>query len=106
YTPRFELPSSTLSRPCITSSSAGTKVPAYVRAWAPPRILRPMRAIRVEQFGGLEVLRLVEVEDPRPAAGEVVVRLHAAGVNPVEAYVRTGQYARLPELPYTPGGDG
>ena len=47
-----------------------------------------------------------QVDDPRPAAGEVVVRLHAAGVNPVEAYIRTGQYARLPELPYTPGGDG
>ena len=65
-----------------------------------------MRAIRVEQFGGPEVLRVVEVDDPRPAAGEVVVRLHAAGVNPVEAYIRAGQYARLPELPYTPGGDG
>ena len=65
-----------------------------------------MRAIRVEQFGGPEVLRVAEVDDPRPAAGEVVVRLHAAGVNPVEAYVRAGQYARLPELPYTPGGDG
>ena len=65
-----------------------------------------MRAIRVEQFGGPEVLRVTEIDDPRPAAGEVVVRLHAAGVNPVEAYIRSGQYARLPELPYTPGGDG
>jgi len=65
-----------------------------------------MRAVRVEQFGGPEVLRVAEVDDPRPAAGEVVVRLHAAGVNPVDAYIRTGQYARLPELPYTPGGDG
>jgi len=65
-----------------------------------------MRAIRVEQFGGPEVLRVAQVDDPRAAAGEVVVRLHAAGVNPVEAYIRTGQYARLPELPYTPGGDG
>ena len=65
-----------------------------------------MRAIRVTAFGGPEVLQLAEVDDPRPAAGEVVVRLHAAGVNPVEAYIRTGQYARLPELPYTPGGDG
>ena len=65
-----------------------------------------MRAIRVEQFGGPEVLRIAQVDDPQPAAGEVVVRLHAAGVNPVEAYIRTGQYARLPQLPYTPGGDG
>jgi NADPH2:quinone reductase len=65
-----------------------------------------MRAIRVEQFGGPEVMRLVDVADPRPASGQVVVRLHTAGVNPVEAYIRSGAYARLPELPYTPGGDG
>lgn len=65
-----------------------------------------MRAIRVEQFGGPEVMRVAEIDDPRPGAGEVVVRLHAAGVNPVEAYIRSGQYARLPDLPYTPGGDG
>jgi len=65
-----------------------------------------MRAIRVTSFGGPEVLAIAEVDDPRPGPGEVVVRLHAAGVNPVEAYIRTGQYARLPELPYTPGGDG
>jgi NADPH2:quinone reductase len=65
-----------------------------------------MRAIRVTEFGGPEVLKLVEISDPAPAPGEVVIRLHAAGVNPVEAYIRTGQYARLPELPYTPGGDG
>ena len=65
-----------------------------------------MRAIRVSQFGGPEVLRLEDVPDPVAGPGEVVVKLHAAGVNPVEAYIRTGQYARLPDLPYTPGGDG
>lgn len=65
-----------------------------------------MRAIRVDQFGDPDVLRVVNVADPVAAAGEVVVRLRAAGVNPVEAYVRSGKYARLPELPYTPGSDG
>jgi NADPH:quinone reductase len=65
-----------------------------------------MRAIRVAEFGEPDVLRLVEVPDPKPAEGEVLVRLHAAGVNPFEAYTRTGKYARLPELPYTPGADG
>ena len=65
-----------------------------------------MRAIRVEQFGGPEVLQMADVDDPVPGPGEVVVRLHAAGVNPVEAYIRSGLYARLPTLPYTPGGDG
>jgi NADPH:quinone reductase len=64
-----------------------------------------MKAIRVHQFGGPEVLRLENVPDPRPAAGQVIVQIHAAGVNPVETYVRAGAYARLPNLPYTPGSD-
>jgi NADPH2:quinone reductase len=64
-----------------------------------------MKAIRVHEFGGPEVLRLEEVADPKPAAGQVVVHIRAAGVNPVEAYVRAGAYARLPKLPYTPGSD-
>ena len=65
-----------------------------------------MRAIRVEQFGEPDVMRIVEVADPQAGEGEVVVRIHAAGVNPVDAYVRSGKYARLPELPFTPGSDG
>ncbi len=65
-----------------------------------------MNAIRVVQFGGPEVLTLANIDEREPGTGEVLVRLHAAGVNPVDAYVRSGQYARLPELPYTPGSDG
>ena len=65
-----------------------------------------MKAIRVHEFGGPEVLRLEEVPAPQPGPGEVLVRIHAAGVNPVETYIRAGTYARLPELPYTPGNDG
>ena len=64
-----------------------------------------MKAIRVKEFGGPEVLRLEEVQTPQPGPGEVVVRIHAAGVNPVETYIRAGTYARLPNLPYTPGND-
>jgi len=64
-----------------------------------------MKAIRVHQFGGPEVMRLEDVPDPKPSAGQVVVRIRAAGVNPVETYVRAGAYARLPGLPYTPGSD-
>ena len=64
-----------------------------------------MKAIRVHQFGGPEVLQLDELPDPRPAAGQVVVRVHAAGVNPVDTYIRNGKYATLPNLPYTPGTD-
>jgi NADPH:quinone reductase len=65
-----------------------------------------MKAIRVCQFGDPEVLRLEEVPKPQPGAGQVLVRMHAIGVNPVETYIRAGTYARLPVLPYTPGNDG
>lgn len=64
-----------------------------------------MKAIRVKEFGGADVLRLEEVADPQPQAGQVVVRVRAAGVNPVDTYIRSGVYARKPALPYTPGSD-
>src|SRR5206468_11838203 len=65
-----------------------------------------MKAIRVHEFGGPEVMRLEDVPDPTPGAGDVLVRIRAAGVNPVDAYIRSGTYARKPPLPYTPGSDG
>src|SRR6516165_1081561 len=65
-----------------------------------------MKAIRVNAFGEPEVLRLEDMPTPKPGTGEMLVRIHATGVNPVETYVRAGTYARLPELPYTPGNDG
>jgi len=65
-----------------------------------------MKAIRVHEFGGPEALRLEELPDPQPRADEVLVSIRAAGVNPVDAYIRTGTYARKPSLPYTPGSDG
>ena len=65
-----------------------------------------MKAIRVHEFGGPEVMKLEEVADLQPGPGQVVVRVHAAGVNPVESYIRTGTYAMKPNLPYTPGNDG
>src|ERR1043165_6713446 len=65
-----------------------------------------MKAIRVHQLGGPEVLKLEDAPDPKPGAGDVVVRVRAAGVNPVDAYIHTGNYARKPPLPYTPGFDG
>ncbi len=65
-----------------------------------------MKAIRVSEFGDPGVLKVVEMPTPAPAVGQVLVRLHAIGVNPVETYIRSGNYARKPELPYTPGSDG
>jgi NADPH2:quinone reductase len=64
-----------------------------------------MKAIRVHEFGGPEVMKLEKVPDLQPGPGQVVVRVHAAGVNPVESYMRTGTYAIKPTLPYTPGAD-
>src|SRR3984885_5663607 len=65
-----------------------------------------MKAIRVHEFGGPEVLKLEEVATPKPSAGQVLVRIRAAGVNPYDTYMRAGTYAIKPALPYTPGGDG
>src|SRR5262245_51945169 len=65
-----------------------------------------MKAIRVEQFGGPEVMKLQDLPDPRADQGQLVVRIKASGVNPVDTYIRSGTYARKPNLPYTPGADG
>jgi NADPH2:quinone reductase len=65
-----------------------------------------MKAIRVHEFGGPEVLQLEEMPDLTPGPGQAIVRLHAAGVNPVDVYIHGGGHARKPALPYTPGFDG
>ncbi len=64
-----------------------------------------MKAIRVHQFGPPEVMKLEEVDDPKPGHGQVVVEVYAIGVNPVDIYIRSGSYAMRPVLPYTPGMD-
>src|SRR6266481_1149424 len=64
-----------------------------------------MKAIRVHQFGGPEGLKLEEISTPKPEAGQGLVRIRAAGVNPYDTYMRNGTYAIKPPLPYTPGSD-
>jgi NADPH2:quinone reductase len=66
-----------------------------------------MRAIVVREFGKPEVMKL-EKNAPEPTAGpgDVLVRIRAAGVNPVDSYIHAGTHARKPSLPYTPGFDG
>lgn len=67
---------------------------------------RLMRAIRVFEFGKPDVLKLcTDVPVPSPSDNQVLIRVHACGINPVETYIRTGVYARIPTLPYTPGTD-
>jgi NADPH:quinone reductase len=64
-----------------------------------------MKAIRVYEPGGPEVMKLEELPDLKPGPGQILVRVKAAGVNPVDTYIRAGIYARKPPLPYTPGMD-
>ncbi len=65
-----------------------------------------MKAIVIREYGEPEVMRLEEVETPQPIGNQVLVKIHAAGVNPVDTYLRTGIHAHAPKLPYTPGKDG
>jgi NADPH2:quinone reductase len=64
-----------------------------------------MKAIVVREFGPPEVMTLEDVPDPSPGPGQVLIRVKAVGVNPVDTYIRSGTYARKPNLPYTPGTD-
>lgn len=64
-----------------------------------------MKAIRVHEFGGPEVMKLEDVPEPTVGRGQVLVRVHAVGVNPVDTYIRAGAYPTKPPLPYTPGVD-
>lgn len=63
-----------------------------------------MKAIRVHNFGGPEVLQLEEVAKPVAGPEQVLVAVKAVGVNPVETYLRSGSNPNLPR-PYTPGID-
>ena len=65
-----------------------------------------MKAIRVEAFGEPDVLQLQDTADLSPGPDQILVELKAIGVNPVDTYIRSGQYAQRPSLPYTPGMDG
>jgi NADPH2:quinone reductase len=64
-----------------------------------------MKIIEVKKFGDPHVMELVEKPIPVPGSEEVVIQVHAIGVNPIEAYIRAGTYPTLPSLPYTPGSN-
>ena len=64
-----------------------------------------VKAIRIHEFGGPEVMRVEEIEVPAPGKGEVLVRFHAAGVNYIDTYFRTGAY-KPPTMPFVPGNEG
>jgi NADPH:quinone reductase-like Zn-dependent oxidoreductase len=63
------------------------------------------KAVRYDEFGGIDVLRVEEVERPVPGEGQVLVRVKAAGINPGEALIRTGALEKI--FPSTfPSGQG
>lgn len=62
-----------------------------------------MRAIQLNRFGGPDVLEIVEMPKPLPQAGEVLIRVHAAGVNFFEVLMRGDRYAVTPQLPMVLG---
>ena len=62
---------------------------------------KAMKAIRVHQTGGPEVLTLDDIPTPEPGAGEVLVKIEAAGLNFIDTYHRTGLYPL--DLPFVPG---
>jgi NADPH:quinone reductase-like Zn-dependent oxidoreductase len=64
-----------------------------------------MRAILQQAFGGPEVLQLAEVDRPVPLATEVLVRVTAVGVNPVEPIIRSGQFPLIGQPPFILGWD-
>jgi len=68
-----------------------------------------MKGIVVEAFGDATpaVMRLTnDLPIPQPSKTQVLVKMNSSGVNPVDTYIRSGSYAALPSLPYTPGKDG
>jgi NADPH:quinone reductase len=62
-----------------------------------------VKRVVVDEFGGPEVLRVVDDDDPRPGPGEVCVRVLAAGVSFTDAQLRAGTYLGVPKPPFTPG---
>ncbi len=64
-----------------------------------------MKAIVVRKYGEPEAMKLEEVADLEPDADQILVRIKAAGINPVDTYVRQGNHVSAPPVPFTPGKD-
>jgi len=64
-----------------------------------------MKAINIHQFGGPEVMQLETVDELLPSADQLLIKIKAIGVNPVDTYIRSGVYPVKPDLPFTPGFD-
>jgi NADPH:quinone reductase-like Zn-dependent oxidoreductase len=67
--------------------------------------VKTMKAVRIHSFGGPETLAIEDVPRPQPRDDELLVRVKAASVNPVDYKIRTGQYAKREQLPIPLGRD-
>src|SRR6266487_5126531 len=109
---RDDLPESRRSRPVLTFGPVGRKTSASRSKGSPTgrpvagarRGGKIMKRVVVDHYGGPEVLRMVEEDDPRPGPGEVRVRVLVAGVSFTDSQLRAGTYIPGgPEPPFTPG---
>src|SRR6185437_15406746 len=99
------------SRVPISDEAERLRVARLGERWfhsLPPQLLQSeigeaMKAIVIQRFGGPEVLKLQEVADPRPQAGEVLVRVHAVGVNFADVMMAQGGYPGTPAPPVIAG---
>lgn len=64
-----------------------------------------MRSIVVESFGDADVMQVKNIPELNAQGNQIKIEVKAAGVNPVDTYIRSGVYPQLPDLPYTPGSD-
>jgi len=81
--------------------------PSFLPCFQLRRKMALFRGIRVTNFGPSSVLKIDQaIPALAPAKNQVLVRVHAASVNPIDTYIRNGKYAGLPSLPYIPGRDG
>ena len=86
----------------------GATAAVFLPLIAVPQSIGPaMKAIVVHEYGGPEVLKYEDVARPEPKDGEILIRVIAAGVNPVDGLVRSGVYAKYfrTKLPLIPGYD-
>src|SRR6266404_9497724 len=89
-------------------STAGIMAAVILPSVSPAQTAKPtMKAIVVHEYGGPGVLKYEDAPRPEPKENEVLVRVIAAGVNPVDALIRSGKYAKFfgTTLPLIPGYD-
>jgi NADPH:quinone reductase len=102
FDPAFTLETSVLEPHILTLEFA----PLLLAKTSTRRRLKAMKAWLLDDYKGVENLRLAEVPEPHPQPGEVVLKLHYAALNPADRYLAERQYPAKPKLPHILGRDG